>query len=176
MSEGRWRQIEAGYQTVRAGERSPVMAPAPTLARMAYVLEMTDSELVRADRRDAVPELKIIRDAAGGDTQQASRFQHPSRQGAVESNDVPGLIGRVVRELTDDGQLRVFEFSASVLREERSTSAVDTAAPAGASSSPAQNEKMTSDESQVRSGSELSDIADVDDPDARDDGVQEGRQ
>ncbi|WVX88601.1 immunity repressor [Gordonia phage CheeseTouch] len=58
LSEGRWRQIEAGYQTVRAGERSEVVAPAVTLARMARVVGVSADQLRESGRHDAADEFQ----------------------------------------------------------------------------------------------------------------------
>lgn len=56
MSEGRWRQIIQGYQTV-SGVHVPVSAPAETLARMAQVVGATPDQLVEAGRDDAAEAL-----------------------------------------------------------------------------------------------------------------------
>ncbi|MFT4086155.1 MAG: helix-turn-helix transcriptional regulator [Gordonia sp. (in: high G+C Gram-positive bacteria)] len=60
LSEARWRQIESGYQTVRAGERSIVIAPAPTLAAMAHALNITPAQLRDAGREDAADALASL--------------------------------------------------------------------------------------------------------------------
>lgn len=53
LSEGRWRQITAGYQVVRPGVYASVRGPADTLARMAAVAGVTEAELREAGRDDA---------------------------------------------------------------------------------------------------------------------------
>jgi len=53
LSEGRWRQITAGYQVVRPGVYANVRGPADTLARMAAVAGVTEAELRAAGRDDA---------------------------------------------------------------------------------------------------------------------------
>jgi hypothetical protein len=53
LSEGRWRQITAGYQVVRPGVYEPVRGPAATLARMAAVAGVTPEQLREAGREDA---------------------------------------------------------------------------------------------------------------------------
>jgi transcriptional regulator with XRE-family HTH domain len=53
LSEGRWRQITAGYQVVRPGVYEPVRGPAATLARMAAVAGVTPEQLREAGRDDA---------------------------------------------------------------------------------------------------------------------------
>lgn len=60
LSEGRWRQIVSGYQTVSAGVYAPVRAPAETLARMAKVVGVTPEQLEQAGRPDAADELRAI--------------------------------------------------------------------------------------------------------------------
>lgn len=52
ISEGRWRQIEKGYQSV-GGTRVPVSAPPATLMRMATVVGISADELSEAGREDA---------------------------------------------------------------------------------------------------------------------------
>lgn len=63
MSEGRWRQIVKGYQTVSAGTHAPVRGPAETVARMAEVVGVTPEQLEQADRADAADELRTLLDA-----------------------------------------------------------------------------------------------------------------
>ncbi|OPC79972.1 hypothetical protein B4N89_02525 [Embleya scabrispora] len=53
ISEGRWRHIVKGYQTVQAGMHARVVAPAETLARMAHAAGATPAELRAANRSDA---------------------------------------------------------------------------------------------------------------------------
>lgn len=53
LSEGRWRQITAGYQVVRPGVYEQVRGPAGTLARMAAVVGVTPRQLREAGRDDA---------------------------------------------------------------------------------------------------------------------------
>lgn len=57
ISEGRWRQIENGYQSVRKGEYIDVRAPADTLARMAKAVGASPEQLRDAGRGDAADEL-----------------------------------------------------------------------------------------------------------------------
>lgn len=60
MSEGRWRQIVSGYQTVSRGVYAPVRAPAETVARMSRVVSVTPEELEAAGRPDAAEELRSM--------------------------------------------------------------------------------------------------------------------
>lgn len=52
LSEGRWRQIVSGSQTVSAGVHAPVRAPAETLARMGAVVALTPEDFIEAGRED----------------------------------------------------------------------------------------------------------------------------
>lgn len=53
LSEGRWRQITAGYQVVSPGVYAQVRGPAGTVARMAAVVGVTPAQLRSAGRDDA---------------------------------------------------------------------------------------------------------------------------
>jgi transcriptional regulator with XRE-family HTH domain len=69
MSEGRWRQIENGYQTPAKGEFYPVRGPDMTVARMARVVDVAPEELAdsgRADAADKLRELNAPRPATAG--------------------------------------------------------------------------------------------------------------
>lgn len=57
ISEGRWRQIVKGYQSVSAGNVIPVKAPAGTLAKMARAVGVTPEQLIEVDRADAAQAL-----------------------------------------------------------------------------------------------------------------------
>jgi hypothetical protein len=59
ISEGRWRQIVAGYQSA-AGQHIPVVAPAATLARMALAVNLTAEDLVDAGRTDAADVMRDL--------------------------------------------------------------------------------------------------------------------
>jgi hypothetical protein len=63
MSEGRWRQIVSGYQSV-GGQHLPVKAPAATLARMAQAVKLTPEDLIDAGRRDAAEVLRDLNSSA----------------------------------------------------------------------------------------------------------------
>lgn len=60
MSQTRWHQIAIGYQTVQAGVRLPVIAPAMTIARMASVVGVTPDQLREAGREDAAEDLESL--------------------------------------------------------------------------------------------------------------------
>jgi len=77
ISENRWRQVEAGYQTVRKGVRVPANATAATLASMARAVGLTPDRLEAEGQRPdaagilremqhqheaAVPRLSRVRD------------------------------------------------------------------------------------------------------------------
>lgn len=53
MSDTRWRNIVNGYQAIGRGEIIPVVAPADTLARMAYIAGVSAQELADVGRQDA---------------------------------------------------------------------------------------------------------------------------
>jgi hypothetical protein len=53
LSEGRFRQIVNGYQSLGKGRFVPVSAPPETLARIAFTLSIKPSELESAGRQDA---------------------------------------------------------------------------------------------------------------------------
>ena len=57
ISEGRWRQIVKGYQSVSAGTVIPVKAPAGTLAKMAQAVGVTPEQLIEVGRADAAQAL-----------------------------------------------------------------------------------------------------------------------
>src|SRR5262245_14050745 len=57
LSEGRWRQITAGYQVVSPGVYAQVHGPAGTVARMAAVAGVTPAQLRAAGRPDAAEAL-----------------------------------------------------------------------------------------------------------------------
>lgn len=63
MSEGRWRHIVAGYQTVSAGVHVPVVPPAETLARMAHAVGVTPAQLRDVGRADAAVAYERLRGA-----------------------------------------------------------------------------------------------------------------
>lgn len=63
ISEGRWRQIMNGYQTVSAGVHIPVIGPAETVARMAQVAKVRPDQLGNAGREDAAFELQNMIEA-----------------------------------------------------------------------------------------------------------------
>jgi transcriptional regulator with XRE-family HTH domain len=60
ISEGRWRQIVNGYQTVTRGQHVPVTGPAETVARMAHVVGVTPEQLEGVQRADAAAELRLL--------------------------------------------------------------------------------------------------------------------
>lgn len=60
LSEGRWRQIENGYQTVTAGQQIAVRAPAETLAHLVHALGGNRDQLADVGREDAAVEFDEI--------------------------------------------------------------------------------------------------------------------
>lgn len=65
MSDTRWRHIVTGWQPAPGGARTPVTAPAKTLARMAFAVGVTPEELAKTGRTDAADLLtRILSDNA----------------------------------------------------------------------------------------------------------------
>ncbi|WP_433368447.1 hypothetical protein ACQPZX_41580 [Actinoplanes sp. CA-142083] len=62
MSDARWRQVVKGLMHV-SGVSTPVVAPAPTLARMALVVGVTPQQLRDAGRDDAAEGLEMLAQA-----------------------------------------------------------------------------------------------------------------
>jgi transcriptional regulator with XRE-family HTH domain len=62
LSEGRWRQITAGYQVVSPGIYAHVRGPAATVAKMASVVGVTPAQLQAAGRDDAA---RVLADKLG---------------------------------------------------------------------------------------------------------------
>jgi transcriptional regulator with XRE-family HTH domain len=60
ISDTRWRQLENGYRTIKGVGRIPEDAPPVTLAKMAYVVGVTVSELNDAGRGEAAAELRQL--------------------------------------------------------------------------------------------------------------------
>ncbi|MEV7871449.1 hypothetical protein AB0P17_36360 [Streptomyces sp. NPDC088124] len=60
ISEGRWRQIVNGYQTVSAGNHMEVEGPPATIAQMAHPLGISPEQLSAAGRDDAAHELRLL--------------------------------------------------------------------------------------------------------------------
>jgi hypothetical protein len=58
ISEGRWRQIVDGYQSVSTGLYAPVRGPAHTVARMATAVGLTPAELEAAGRSDVADAMR----------------------------------------------------------------------------------------------------------------------
>ncbi|KWT61879.1 hypothetical protein ADL21_11405 [Streptomyces albus subsp. albus] len=78
ISEGWWRQIVKGYQSLSGGGFGPVRGPAETVARMAQVVGVTAEDLVGAHRPDAAEELRRLPSRADDECQEASRTEYPA--------------------------------------------------------------------------------------------------
>lgn len=63
ISEGHWRQITSGYQTVAPGRYSAVRGTARTVAAMAAVVGLSPAQLEQADRADAADVLRTMQAA-----------------------------------------------------------------------------------------------------------------
>jgi transcriptional regulator with XRE-family HTH domain len=60
ISEGWWRQIAKGFQTLSGGASGPVRGPDETIARMAKSVGVTPDQLTGAGRDGAARELEEI--------------------------------------------------------------------------------------------------------------------
>lgn len=64
ISEGWWRQIVKGYQSLSGGGYGPIRGPAETVGRMAFIARVPHHRLVEAGRPDAAIFLnQLIREA-----------------------------------------------------------------------------------------------------------------
>ncbi|OHU72506.1 hypothetical protein BKG86_00090 [Mycobacteroides chelonae] len=89
ITDTRWRQVVSGYRPSR--EDAPkvrVIAPAQTIARMAYAVDATPQQLKDAGRDDAAAELAVILAATESDQSLP----------AVEALPRPEEMARQVRE------------------------------------------------------------------------------
>jgi hypothetical protein len=85
ISEGRWRQITAGYQVVSPGVYAHVRGPASTLAKMAVVAGVTPAQLEEAGRPDAAVVLAQMRRVRSpGDEELLNRVRAMDRDQARE--------------------------------------------------------------------------------------------
>jgi hypothetical protein len=64
ISDTRWWHIVRGYQPAPGGTVNPVIAPALTLARMAYVVGISPQDLAKTGRTDAAELLTRMTDGA----------------------------------------------------------------------------------------------------------------
>lgn len=87
LSDGRWRQIVNGYQSVGGGNYFPVIGPPDTIARMAQVVNLTPDDLTKAGRPDAAEELSKL---LGDETRDLFRNRLPATSG-MQTLDVAGL-------------------------------------------------------------------------------------
>lgn len=60
ISDGWWRQIAKGFQTLSGGGTGSVRGPAETVAKMARVVAVTPEQLKDAGRPDAAEELERL--------------------------------------------------------------------------------------------------------------------
>jgi len=89
ITESRWRQVVGGYQPSKDGApRVRVVAPAQTIARMAYAVDAKPQQLKDAGRQDAAVELAEI--LASNPTDQSLP--------AVEALPRPDEMAKQVRE------------------------------------------------------------------------------
>ncbi len=67
ISDTRWRHIVRGWQPGAGGGQNPVVAPALTLARMAFAVGVSAEDLAKTGRTDAA-ELLARMDESGADS------------------------------------------------------------------------------------------------------------
>jgi hypothetical protein len=116
LSEGRWRQIESGYQTPTAGVQTPVIAPAETLARMAHVVGVTADELRSADRADAASLLEVPDFGQAGSPNEFWRPEHGPRLSLLEqwieisflADDVDAAVPTIAPEPEDAEEVETY--------------------------------------------------------------------
>lgn len=103
LSEGRWRQIEKGYQQVTADVRAPVNTPPDTLARMAASLRIAPEQLRVVGAGEVADLVEHIRDRG---PQYDIDWSDPQRVGDAigEFHDRIELLERTVQKIQD--QLR----------------------------------------------------------------------
>lgn len=80
MSEGRWRQIVNGYQSVGRGRSIPVIGVPVTLARMALAVDLTADDMAGVGRADVAD---IMRDLARGTTPGGRTTAAPETRGRI---------------------------------------------------------------------------------------------
>ncbi|WP_195166918.1 helix-turn-helix transcriptional regulator [Mycobacteroides abscessus] len=115
ISEARWRQVESGYQTVRAGVQEPVIAPAETLARMANGVDATPDQLRDVGRADAAEVLDGFLTNVDKFTTLAKRSReqsvHPMLNEGVQLQTIAETMSRMIDALNaaDISQALVLE-------------------------------------------------------------------
>lgn len=113
ISEGRWRQIVNGYQSIGKGVYAPVSAPPETLARMAAVLDLTPGDLRKAGRDDAATELEDLPHS----TTPATGPTEPDEADEAEIMGLPGLTDDERRFFVE--QLRATKARARLQSQQR---------------------------------------------------------
>lgn len=93
LSEGRWRQITAGYQVVSPGVYAHVRGPAATLARMAAVVGITPAQLMSAGRDDAAKVLAGRLDRKPADDEMLERIK------AMDTDQARELLATIAMRL-----------------------------------------------------------------------------
>src|SRR5688500_14872622 len=73
ISEGWWRQIVKGYQSLSGGGSGRVRGPAETVARMAHAAGVSPAALTEAGRPDAAQELNKLLPPEGHALDEAGR-------------------------------------------------------------------------------------------------------
>ncbi|OHU48144.1 hypothetical protein [Mycobacteroides chelonae] len=122
LSEGRWRQIEKGYQQVDSETQIPVNAPANTLARMFLVVGADPDQVREVGRHDAADELVRILEAGITPAQAAAEAAsktsvHPMLNEGVPLELVAETLSQMLDNLeeTEEHQDRIVELTEQVL-------------------------------------------------------------
>lgn len=130
ISEGRWRQIVNGYQSMGGGQYVPVVAPPLTLARMAEVVGVDPTQLREAGRADAADELERLQ--AEGDRAEGPPDAERRVFISFESTEFEAVYGalRVIAEvlrsnLADSMKLRLINREVAAAQEAIAASATE---------------------------------------------------
>jgi hypothetical protein len=107
ISEGRWRQIVNGYQTVAKDNHVPVRGRAEVIAAMARTVELTAEDLISVGRDDAAEKLAEL-----GPAPSASADGLPAWDAEVVGPEGPVGEGEELRWRDEKGS-RVYELTVS---------------------------------------------------------------
>lgn len=94
LSEGRWRQIVAGYQSISAGVYATVRGPAETLANMARAVGVTAEQMSAAGRDDVAQ--MLVPDVV--EQQLPSGWTVRGEQGAADDPEVVSFAEELLEE------------------------------------------------------------------------------
>ncbi|HZR50057.1 MAG TPA: helix-turn-helix transcriptional regulator [Streptosporangiaceae bacterium] len=103
ISEGWWRQVVNGYQSLSGGAYGTVRAPAETLARMAQAAGVTADDLTAAGRADAAAELDRLGSGASAGPPAAPPAPYLPPHEDMTRDDVEFYEDQVRRDLVRHG-------------------------------------------------------------------------